>query len=72
MFYDPLASLGGRIQNLSVISIRKFEKSFKINMEGSFQKQSITEERFTTIQFPKVSKLLERNLQDTPSNFIYF
>lgn len=70
MFYDPLASLGGRIQNLSVITIRKFGKSFKINMEGSFEKLSITEERFATIQFPKVSKLLEQNLQDTPSNFI--
>ena len=70
MFYDLLASLGGRIQNLSVITIRKFAKSFKINMEGSFEKQSITEERFTTIQFPKGSKLLEQNLQDTPSNFI--
>ena len=70
MFYDPLASPGGRIQNLSVITIRKFGKSFKINMEGSFEKLSITEERFATIQFPKVSKLLEQNLQDTPSNFI--
>ena len=26
MVYDPLASLGGRIQNLSLINIRKFEK----------------------------------------------
>ena len=26
MVYDPLASLGGRIQYLSLINIRKFEK----------------------------------------------